>query len=123
MEINPPNITLPPLPRITSQDTCTKIKKFFQHARRHITLKNRRESLYYLYQIGEIIDNECLSQKDSKLSKHYYIISKRLYLIFEDNVKQLMRTQYTTTALIGKLKLNDLNELILWSSFLKGGIL
>jgi hypothetical protein len=32
-----------------------------------------------------------------------------------------MRTQNTTTTLIERLKTNDLNELIHWSSFLKGG--
>ncbi|CAI2200151.1 3719_t:CDS:1, partial [Funneliformis geosporum] len=117
----PSNITLPPLPSTTSQDACMKIKTFFRYARRQITLKNRRESLYYLYHIGEIIDNECMTQRDSKLSKYYYTVSKRLFLIFENNIEQIMRTQNTSTALIGGLKLTDLNELIHWSSFLKGG--
>ncbi|CAI2189467.1 13253_t:CDS:2, partial [Funneliformis geosporum] len=89
LAITPTTITLPPLLMISSQDA------------------------------RKIIDTEYMTQKDSKLSKHYFIISKRVFLIFEDNLEQLMRTQYMTTALFVGLKLNDLNELIHWSSFLK----
>ncbi|CAI2192336.1 6823_t:CDS:2, partial [Funneliformis geosporum] len=67
--ITPTTITLPPLLMISSQDA------------------------------RKIIDTEYMTQKDSKLSKHYFIISKRVFLIFEDNLEQLMRTQYMTTAL------------------------
>ncbi|CAI2186863.1 1386_t:CDS:2, partial [Funneliformis geosporum] len=113
--------TLSPLLLISSQNASTKIRIFFQHARWQITLNNRKESLFYLYHIGQIIDAEYMTQKDSTLSKQYFTVSKRVFLIFEDNIEQLMRIQNTTIVLLARLKLNDLNELIHWSSFLKKG--
>ena len=120
LEISPPNVILPLLPDMSSQDLNIKIKTLFRYTRRQIVTRKRKESLIYLYYIGEIIDKENISQKDSKLSKYYYTAAKRLFLIFEDNIEQIMRTQHVNIRMVERLKIDELNELIQWNSVLKG---
>ena len=91
LEISPFNVMLPLLPDISSQDLNMKIKTLFWYTWQQIVTRKRKESLIYLYYIGEIINKENILQKNSKLSKYYYTAANRLFLIFEDNIEQIMR--------------------------------
>ena len=75
LELSPSNVILPLLPDMSSQDLNMKIKTLFRYTRRQIVTRKRKESLIYLYYIGEIIDKENILQKDSKLSKYYYTVA------------------------------------------------
>jgi len=104
LEEEPESPSLPSLPSLMSFEPAEQISILRKLYYRERVKENRCNSLYYLFNIGKIVLGNDLSLKESKLTHHYYRGCKRLYLLFERDESQIMRTKTMTFKDLIRLK-------------------
>ena len=85
----------------------TKITTALKALRRNIREKHRKNALINAYFIGQTLALAETSTEEYKLKKrlstHYLVMSEKVYLLFETNPQQILRTQ--------ELKVQDLKTI------------
>jgi hypothetical protein len=112
MEDEPSSVNLPTIPNLNSHDTETRIAVLFKLYKRASFKKDRVLSLWYMFQIGKCIFSVNLSQKGSGLTVHYYMIAKRIFVIFESDEAQIMRTKVMTIVDIRRISQEEFKNLV-----------
>ena len=112
MEDEPEAVNYPDISILGNCDSYTRIQLLKTYYMKAKLRKKRQATLYYLYQIGKEIYEYGLSEKNCGLSKHFYQLTRRIFLLFEHDEAQIMRMKKTTTTLISKLSNNEFRSLI-----------
>jgi hypothetical protein len=112
LEEEPTSVVLPVLPDLSLYDTPGKILILFDCYNRASIRGNREQMLYYLFHIGKVIFPNNLSLRNSGLSPYYYKVSKRIYLLFERDEFQIMRSKLMTTRDVNRITRNELDDLL-----------
>ena len=94
-----------------------KVKNLKRQYRRAKSLSNRKEMLYVLWYIGEIVETQVEERERGlcirELTDHYYKLVKRVYYFYELlGVEQIARTQRTTVTRIAKITQGQHQELV-----------
>ena len=114
------------LPFYTDTDNyLDKIRNLKRQYRRAKSLNNRKEMLYVLWYIGEIIETQVDERERGlcirELTDHYYKLIKRVYYLYEViGLDQIGRTQRTTVTKIAKLSQNEHQQLVQQALVLAG---
>lgn len=113
----PPCPSVIPSFYLDSDPPVQQIRCLKKQYRRAKSLGNRKELLYVLWYIGELIETKvdgldralCLNE----LSYHYYKLVKKVYYLYEFlGVEQIGRTQTTTITQIAKLTRSQHRNLV-----------
>src|ERR1044072_305150 len=112
MEDEPEAVNYLDISVLENCDSYTRIQLLKTYYKKVKLRKKRQDTLYYLYQIGKEIYEYGLSEKNCGLSKHFYQLTRRVFLLFKHDEAQIMRTKKTTTTLISKLSNNEFRSLI-----------
>ena len=111
-EDEPEAVTLPRLPNLDLYDASIKISILFRMYKRSHIRGNRILMLFYLSQVGKWIITYNLSLKDAGLSSYYYKVAQRIYLLFEFDEAQIMRTKNMTLRDVRNISRRELDDLI-----------
>ena len=112
MESEPESVNMPKLPGLENYEAPVKISILFKLFKRAVLRGNRELSLLCMFNIGKWIFAFDLTRKESMLTIHYYTISKRMYLIFESDEEQIMRSKSMTPKDFRYITKRELNNLI-----------
>ena len=93
MEIEPEEVELPRLPSLEEFDALTKINILYKMYKRAALKGKSEHMIFYMYSMGKWIMSYDLEYRDTKLSRHYFLIARRAYLLFEHEETQIMRTK------------------------------
>ena len=121
----PVNPSITPLFYTDTDNYLDKIRNLKRQYRRAKSLNNRKEMLYVLWYIGEIIETQVDERERGlcirELTDHYYKLIKRVYYLYEViGLDQIGRTQRTTVTKIAKLSQNEHQQLVQQALVLAG---
>ncbi len=68
--------------------------------------------LFYMSQVGKQIITYNLSLKDAGLSSYYYKVTQQIYLLFESDEAQIMRTKNMILKDVKNISRRELHDLI-----------
>lgn len=102
---------------LETESPVQQVRSLKKQYRRAKSLGNRKELLYVLWYIGELIETKvdgldralCLKE----FSLHYYRLVKKVYYLYEFlGIEQIGRTQSTTVTKISKLSKSQHQNLV-----------
>lgn len=113
----PVNPSITPPFYSNTDDYLSKVKNLKRQYRRAKSLSNRKEMLYVLWYIGEVVETQVDERERGlcirELTEHYYKLVKRVYYLYELlGVAQIARTQRTTVTRIAKITKSQHQELV-----------
>src|SRR5579859_153868 len=115
MEAEENNQTFPVTPYLTEMSYTEKLNVTYDYLKRAVRLKQCISSLVFSYFLGQLIENKVSSKREIKqiVTEHYYIISIRVYYLFEFNSQQIYATKMMTIMNVRKLKQDEFKQLVI----------